>query len=409
MPSVLVVHNRYRQAGGEDAVVEAECRLLRARGHRVEQLIVDNAQIDERSGLAARARLAAGTVWSFAAAELVRRRIARDRPDVMHVHNFLPLLSPSIHAAAHRADVPVVQTLHNYRLVCPAATLFRDGRPCEDCVGRSIPWPAVVHACYRSSRLQSGVVAAMLAAHRARGTWSGDVDLFVAVSSFLRDRMIAGGLPEDRIVVKGNFVDRDVEPLGGDTNNLRSSRSGGAAMLFVGRLTIEKGVDLLLDTWQRNEALPELEIIGDGPLASQVAETVARTDRIRFAGPLARSTIWQRMGAVRALVFPSRWYEGQPITILEAFAAGLPVIAPNVGSIPELVDDGRTGILFAAGDRDDLARAVAWAAANPRRMHTMGANARAAYDRLHAPAANYKQLMAVYDRATAGRGGFDGN
>lgn len=401
-PSVLVVHNRYRQAGGEDAVVDAECRLLRQRGHRVERLIVDNDRIPTQSGLVARVRLAAGTVWSFAAAEVIRRRLADTRPDVMHVHNFLPLLSPSIHSAAHRAQVPVIQTLHNYRLICPAATLFRDGRPCEDCVGRRVAWPAIAHACYRSSRIQTGVVTAMLAAHRARGTWAGDVDVFVAVSAFLRDRMIEGGLPADRIVVKGNFVDSDgVEPVAQRTEDRRLSRSKGPAMLFVGRLTTEKGVDLMLDTWERNETLPELEIAGDGPLASQVAAAADRTTRIRFDGPLDRQAVREKMAVARALVFPSRWYEGQPITILEAFAAGLPVIAPNVGSIPELVNDGRTGILFAAGDPDDLARAVAWAAANPGQMQAMGVEAHAAYASFHTADANYDQLMAVYDQALA--------
>lgn len=396
-PSVLVVHERYRQAGGEDAVVEAECRLLTERGYRVERLTIDNERIDERAGKRAQLRLAAGTVWSFAAANVVRRLIARTRPDIMHVHNFLPLLSPSILAAAHEAGVGVVQTLHNYRLVCPVATLFRDGRPCEDCVGRSVAWPAVLHACYRSSKLASGVVATMLATNRARGTWSRDVDVYVAVSAFIRGRMIAGGLPKDRIIVKGNFVGSRRDPIGDGSSDDR--RPSAAGMLFVGRLTTEKGADLLLETWRRHDNLPPLEIVGDGPLATQISDDAAQMPRVQVAGLLDRAAVRERMDTARALVFPSRWYEGQPVTILEAFAAGLPVIAPNIGSIPELVDDGRTGLLFAPGDPDDLARAVGWAASNDSQMREMGANARSEYERLHTPEANYGQLTAIYAQA----------
>jgi glycosyltransferase involved in cell wall biosynthesis len=365
----------------------------------VERWIVDNDRIPERQGIVGRARLAGGTVWSFAAAVQFRRRLAQTRPDVVHIHNFLPLLSPSIHVAASRAGVPVVQTLHNYRLICPAATLFRDGRPCEDCVGRPVAWPAIAHACYRSSHLQSGVVAAMLAAHRTRGTWTGDVDLFIAVSAFLRERMIAGGLPADRIVVKGNFVHSAGAGPAVETPDVGGPARSDAPILFVGRVTVDKGVDLLLDAWEGHETLPPLEIAGDGPLGPRVAEAANRTDRIRFAGQLDRGGVRQRMATARALVFPSRWYEGQPITILEAFAAGLPVIAARIGSIPELIDDGRTGILFAPGDPDDLARAVDWAVANPDSMRKIGAEARAAHASLYTEDANYDQLMAVYLRA----------
>jgi glycosyltransferase involved in cell wall biosynthesis len=394
-PSVLVIHERYRQAGGEDAVVEAETRLLRDHGHRVERLILENDRIPERAWPLSRARLAVGTVWSFAAAELVRRRIAADRPDIVHVHNFLPLLSPSIHAAAHGAGPAVVQTLHNYRLVCPAGILFRDGRPCEDCVGRRVALPAIVHACYRSSHLQSGVVATMLATHAARGTWTRDVDAFIAVSETVRDRVIAGGLPADRVVVKGNFVAIDAalvgapdEPGAGEPNDL--------TLLYVGRLTIEKGVDLLLETWLSEPDLPPLVIVGDGPLAPQVAAASERTGRIRFEGRLDRADVLDRMRRAAALVFPSRWYEGQPVTILEALASGLPVIGARIGAMPELVADGETGRLFAPGDAVDFAQVVRRATDDRARLREMGVAARAAYERSHTPEANYTRLMAVY-------------
>ena len=395
--SVLIVHDRYRQAGGEDVVVANEAALLRGHGHRVSELIVDNDAIPDRAGPLAKARLAANTVWSFSAASAVRHRIEHERPDVVHVHNVLPLLSPAVLAAAHAAGTAVVQTIHNYRLVCPAGTLFRDGGPCEDCVGRSFAWPAVTHACYRSSPTQSAVVATMLAAHRARGTWTRDVDLYLAVSGFVRDRLVAGGLPDDRIVVKSNFVE-----AGPKAGTAKAARRDGP-FLFVGRLTTDKGVDLLLDSWAGATDMPRIEVVGDGPLADQVAASAASNGRVVATGRLDRDEVRDRMLAAPALVFPSRWYEGQPMTIVEAFAAGLPVIAASIGSLPELVEDGVTGLLFEAGDRTGLRRAVAWAVAHPADMRRMGQRALAVYRERFTPEAGYGALIAAYRTAIASR------
>jgi glycosyltransferase involved in cell wall biosynthesis len=403
--SVLVVHDRYRQAGGEDVVVANETALLRRHGHRVSEYIVDNDRIADRAGPVSKARLAANTVWSFSAAAAIRRRIERERPDVVHIHNFLPLLSPSVHAAAHASGVAVVQTLHNYRLVCPAGTLFRAGRPCEDCVGRTVAVPAVVHACYRSSRVQSAVVATMLATHTARGTWERDVDVFLAVSEFIRDRMIAGGLPAGRIAVKANFVE-DGRAEGAVSGRGRVARRDGrrdGPLLFVGRLTADKGVDLLLDAWAGTPEMPLLEVVGDGPLHDEVVASAASNGRVVSAGRLDRTAVRARMEAAPALVFPSRWYEGQPMTILEAFAAGLPVIAASIGSLPDLVRDGENGLLFRAGDYGDLRRAVTWATSHPAELRRMGTQARADYEARFTPEAGYAALVDAYRSAIASR------
>lgn len=396
-PDIMILHNRYRQAGGEDAVVEAERDLLEANGHRVALVTVDNARIPEVSSPTRSIRLAAGTIWSRAAVSLVRRAIERHRPDVLHVHNFLPLLSPAVHRAARGSGVAVVQTLHNYRLVCPAGTLFRDGRPCEDCLGRRVAWPAVVHACYRSSRPQSAVVASMLATHRALGTWRDEVDLYLAVSGFLRDRIVAGGYPADRIVVKGNFVaDPRVIAEKSDSIGEAVGRSG---MLFVGRLSPEKGIDRVVERWSAIPDAPELRVAGAGPLEPVVRDAAARSDRVSYMGRLEPEAVRQVMATSEALVFASRWYEGQPMTILEAFAAGLPVIAPRIGSIPELIEDGRTGILFDPEEPGALAAAVIRAMDDPAGLRAMGTEARARYERFHTPAANYRQLLDAYERA----------
>ena len=204
--AVLVVHNRYREAGGEDTVVAAETALLVAHGHRVEQLIVDNRDLDA-NGIRGRLRLAAGTVWSRDAAARVAQAAKAMSADVVHVHNFLPQLSPAIHGAARATGAAIVQTLHNYRLICPAATLFRDGRPCQDCRSLPVALPAVVHSCYRGSRAETAVVVAMLAVHRTRHTWARDVDAFVALTPFSADRLSAGGIPRARIAIKPNFTE----------------------------------------------------------------------------------------------------------------------------------------------------------------------------------------------------------
>src|SRR4051812_21506632 len=197
---VLVVHNRYQRRGGEDTVVDHEVALLRRHGHEVDLWTDDNTRVDTIPS----ARLAAGTIWSRAAYGELDRRVSAGRFEVVHFHNTLPLISPSGYYGARGAGAAVVQTLHNYRLVCPAGTLLRAGRPCEDCVGR-LPWLAVHHRCYRGSAAASATVAAMLVAHRAARTWARAVDAYIALTPFVRDRVTAGGVPPDRVTVKPNF------------------------------------------------------------------------------------------------------------------------------------------------------------------------------------------------------------
>ena len=209
LPSILLVHERYRQRAGEDAVFDAELALLRRHGRDVRTLVVDNAAIPEGGGIRTKLRVGAATMWSSSAARLVARRLEAAPADIVHIHNTFPLLSPSIHVAARQAGAAVVQTIHNYRPICPAATLFRDGRVCHDCVGQAVAWPAVRHGCYRGSRVQTIPVAGMLAMQRIRRSWDA-VHAIVALTDFAAGELIAGGLPADRIHVKGNFV----EPFG---------------------------------------------------------------------------------------------------------------------------------------------------------------------------------------------------
>lgn len=386
---ILVVHNRYREPGGEDSVVAAETALLRRHGHAVETLLFDNTEIPDRRSLAASARLAAGAVWSPAGAARVRAAVRTSGADVVHFHNTLPLVSPAAYAACRVEGAAVVQTLHNYRLVCPNALFFRDGRPCEDCLGRTPPWPGVVHACYRGSRPQTAAVAAMLTAHRLRRTWHRDVDRFVALSAFSRGKFVAGGLPAAAIAVKPNFLEPDPG----------AAIAAGDGFLFVGRLVAYKGLGTLLRAWAGAGPGAPLRIVGDGPLTAEIeraAETIPAVDHL---GRRDRSGVLALMRSSRALVFPSELYENFPVTLIEAFACGLPVIASRIGAIAEIVVDGRTGLLFAPGDAADLAAKVAWARDHPAKMARMGAAARAEYEAKYTAERNYGRLIEIYAEA----------
>lgn len=389
--SVLIVHNRYRLAGGEDEVVEAETALLRERGHRVEQVIVDNRNLADPAGPADLLRLARDTVWSRSAATRVADATEVFGADIVHIHNFLPQLSPAIHGAARTAGSAVVQTLHNYRLICPAATLLRDGRPCQDCRGLPVALPAVVHACYRGSRAQTTAVAAMLAVHRVRRTWTRDVDAFIALTQFAAERIGAGGLPKARIAIKPNFVAARAAQLHAEP------REG---FLFAGRLSEEKGVRVLLDAWKTLDLPTTLRIAGEGPLADLVRDVSARDPRVTMLGFLSAPAVESEMQRARTLVAPSIWFEGGvPLTIIEAFAASLPVIAAGHGSMLDIIRDETNGLLVTPGDATALARAMRRTVHDEELAGNLRRGALAAYQATYTPEANYELLMAIYRQA----------
>lgn len=384
---VLLIHTRYRERGGEEVVVEAEAALLARHGHEVIRVEFDNAALSDEVRGIGQARVAVQTIWSAAAARRVGEAIERARPDLVHVHNTFPAASPSVVAAAARR-VPVVQTLHNYRLLCAAGTLFRDGHPCTDCVGRAVPWPAVAHACYRSSHRMSAVIAGMLIAHRLRGTWNRQVDAFIALTEFARQMMVEGGLPSDRVYVKSNFLEPDP--------GIAGSHRGG--FFFAGRLSEEKGVDWLLEA--ANVAPGSITVAGTGPLADAVRRA-GESGLISYVGLLARQQVLMAMGHAQVLVFPSRWFEAFPMTVVEAFACGLPVIAPRLGSMAEIIEDGRTGVLYPPTGPAALAEAIGWALGHPRDLARMGEAARTTYLARYRGEANYQTLLGIYERALA--------
>lgn len=377
---VLIAHNAYQQRGGEDSVVQSENDLLVSRGHAVQWLSRHNDDIAGRG----KAGLAVQTVWSTQAASDMASAILAFRPDVIHVHNTFPLLSPSIYWAAAKLQVPVVQTLHNFRLHCPQAMYLRNGQVCEDCQGR-LPWRAVLRSCYRDSRAQSAVLATMLTVHRAMGTWQHKVTRYIALNDFCRQKFIDGGLPAERLVVKPNFVD------GGAVET--HPRSG---YLFVGRLSAEKGVATLAEA-ARLMPMLGFSVAGSGPELPRLQGM----PYVSLLGALGPEDVRHRMLRAQALVLPSIWFENFPRTIVEAFAAGLPVIASRIGALAELIEHGTTGLLFEPGNAADLAKQLAWAEANPGAMSNMGKQARVRYEQQFSPDSNYRQLIQIYEDSLA--------
>jgi len=382
---ILLCNNFYQQVGGEDLLFNEEAELLESRGQAVLRFTLHNNSIPGMSRLG----LARRTMWNSSVYAELRRLIRAERPDLMHCTNTFPLVSPAAYYAARNEGIAVVQALQNYRLICPGTYLLREHRVCEDCLGRIVPWPAVVHACYRNSRAASFLVGAMLSGHRLLGTWNRAVTLYFTPSEFARQKCIEGGLPADRITVKPNFV--SVDPGEG-------TGSGGYGV-FVGRLSPEKGLDLVLRVWPRLGGRLRLKIIGDGPVRDLAVAAAAEHPEIQWLGHRPIREVLEIVGEAACLVMPSIWYETFGRTIVEAFAKGTPVIGSRMGAMAELIKDGHTGLLFRPGDPDDLEAKLRQFLADPQAAARMRHAARREFQAKYTAEQNYPTLMAIYDQA----------
>jgi glycosyltransferase involved in cell wall biosynthesis len=383
---ILQVHNRYREQGGEDTVVAKEAELLRHAGHIVIEYQVKNSTAP---GLAAASLLSAP--WNSRAARRLQSTVQRVRPDVAHVHNTWWSLSPSILKTLDSLNIPVVVTLHNYRLMCANAQLFRDGAPCEDCVG-SHPWHGVQHRCYRDSLPASMVSAVTIQLNRRLHTWEV-VDRLLALTDFARSRFIASGIPTEQLHVKPNFVE--------DPGPRTSPTSHSPTVLFVGRLSVEKGIAQLLDAWENwVPGTLQLTVVGDGPLRSELESR--RVPNVRFEGRLSSADLRRLMLSARALVFPSIWYEGQPMVLLEAMAAGLPLLVSNIGGIPETVAATRTAVMARPGDIESWTLALDHLH-DPVWLENAGSSARVLFEERYTPEIGLAGLIDQYAAAIANR------
>jgi glycosyltransferase involved in cell wall biosynthesis len=383
---ILLVHNTYQEQGGEDVVFWQERDLLNAAGHQVLEYQRFNREIKDYSTVR-RITLIGRTVWAPDSHRDFKSLLRQHKPDIVHVHNTFPLISPSILWACRNEQVPVVHTLHNYRLLCPGANFIREGKPCEDCITGEF-WRGVVHGCYRDSRVQTAPVALMLAVHRAAQTWTRTVDRYIVLSAFALSRFVTAGLPAEKFSIKPNCVDPDPGKRKGE----------GSYALFVGRVSQEKGAHTLLKAWRQLPPTFSLRVVGDGPSSAELESEAAAQglSNIKFMGRVPREQVIEAMKGARFVIFPSQLYENFPLTIIEAFACGVPVIASRLGAMQEIVEDGRTGLFFQPGDAADLARTVTRAWQEPAYMDRLGEQARREYETKYTAAVNYRQLLAIY-------------
>lgn len=386
---ILSIHNRYLIRGGEDQSRELEEKLLQEQGNQVDIYEENNNRVAEIG----KVRVAIRTVWSTESYQIVRQKLTENSYNIVHVQNFFPLISPSVYYAANKQGVPIVQTLRNYRLLCANSYFFRDQKVCEDCLGKMIPWPGVVHGCYRDSKLGSLVVVTMQTLHRAISTWKKMVNLYITLTDFTRQKFIQAGLPADKIVVKPNFVYPD--PGMGEGN--------GNYAIFIGRLSPEKGLDTLLAAWQLLGGKIPLKIIGDGPLSNQVREAVTKLPYVKWLGRLPIQEVYTLIGEAKFLIFPSQWYETFGRVAIEAFAKGTPVIASNLGNMSSMIESGRTGFHFSPGDPNDLAALVEYALTHPEKLRKMRFEARSEFEAKYTAQQNYHKLMDIYKLAIASK------
>jgi len=386
---IILVHNYYQQPGGEDVVFQRERELLERAGHDVVVYCRSNNEVNSYHGIK-QLVLVRKTIWADDTRREFAELLRAQRPDLVHIHNTFVMISPSIYTACREARVPVVQTLHNYRLLCPAATFFRRGHICEECMEHTL-WRSVRYGCYRDSHSGTAAVALMLAVHRSRHTWVRDVTCYVALTNFARTKFLQGGLPAQEVYVKPNFVYPDPQPGMGD----------GKYVLFAGRLSPEKRVSTLLNAWTHLRYQIPLVIIGGGPQMSQLKGEAARLNltTVDFRGLLSYEQTLAAIKGARLLIFSSESYETFGLTIAEAFACGVPVLCSRLGAMEEIVEHGRTGLYFAAGNEDDLAEKVDWAWNHPDRMRLMGKEARQEYENKYTAEKNYPILMDIYQRA----------
>ena len=380
---ILQVHNYYQYSGGEDVVLKNEFDLLTSHGHEVSQFTKSNKEINNYSFIE-KSKLFFDTAYSKRVYEDISEIIKRNKPDICHVHNTMPLISPSVYYACSENNIPVIQTLHNYRLLCSNAYLFRDDKVCEECIGKS-PYNSVKYGCYRDSKLQTFSLARTIEKNNKWGTWNNKIDSYIALTEFAKHKFIEGGLPGDKLRVKPNFLSND-PGINYDSQN---------HFLFAGRLDVTKGVNVLLDSLQFFHEGMKILLAGDGPLKS----AVQNSSKVKYQGQLDRIELIKKLHASVSLIFPSIWYEGMPMLIVEAFACGKPVIASNLGSMAELIQDGKTGLLFDPGNATDLAEKINWAYLHKEEMKQMGINARKEYEQKYTAERNYDLLMKIYSEA----------
>lgn len=397
---ILLVHNFYGSTApsGENTAFVSEASLLRNRG---DSIIEFTRHSDEllHQGFYGTVRGALGTVWNPVSLRKLKSALREIRPEIVHVHNTFPILSPSVLYATSELNIPTVMTLHNYRIGCSAATALRKDEPCTLCLDKKSVLPALRYGCYRDNRLATLPVSLMIALHSAKNTWKKNVDAFITLTEFQREKMAQFGIPEASLFVKPQFLENPSEPLPWQQ---RESKA-----VFIGRLYAAKGIHILIDSWKKwgKDAAP-LEIIGDGPMRNELmiaASKSAAASTISFLGNLSHAETMRRLSTAKLLILPSLCFEGFPMVVQEAYAYGVPIAASNIGSLPYLIPENRTGALFAPGNAESLLGSVQSLFADDRRLRILSTQARREFDSKYTADKNYDVLMSIYASAAAHR------
>lgn len=390
MKSTLV-HNHYSSStpSGENQVFEAEKSLLEKHGHPVTTFTRHSDEIIKK-GAKGKIHGALSTPWNFFTNGSITHVLDRFQPDIVHVHNTFPLISPAIfHAIGKRAAR--VLTLHNYRLYCPAAIPMRDGKVCTECLDKRSPMPAMIHGCYRGSRAATLPLAFSVGLHRALGTWTKQVDAFICLSEFQRELMIEAGLPREKVHVKPNFYPGNPDVVAWPERK--------PYVVFAGRLTAEKGVVNLIRAWQAwGISAPELRLVGDGELRPEL-ERMADGLPVRFLGQLPADKAQAEIASASLQILPSEWFEGFPMVVREAFAFGTPTAVSDIGPLPSIVENGKSGIVFQPANPQSLLQEVRTAWETPGLLKHLGQGARAEFEGKYTEEANYATLMEIYHKA----------
>jgi glycosyltransferase involved in cell wall biosynthesis len=386
---ILFIHNRYKQYGGEDVAVELETSILIRRGHDVKTIFFDNKAID---GFFSKIGAAFGSVYNFSSAKQVSVSIEQFKPDIIHIHNLFFIASPSILYAASKKNIPVVLTLHNYRLICANALLMREGEICELCVNKKFPFSGIKYRCYRNSSAESAVVTSITGIHKFLNTWKNKIHTYITLNEFSRSKLLHSSLdiPPNKMITKPNFV-----PDPGEANMQRDN-----FFLFAGRIVKEKGVHVLAKAFA---TMPEnkIVIIGEGPELKNLQNEFKNFSNITFTGRLEKQKVNDYMKRCKAFICPSIWYEGAPLTIIEAFATGTPVIASRLGSMAETITDGFNGLHFTANDENDLCEKISLFIKETETNFTFYKNARQTYLEKYHEDIHYSAILKIYENVIA--------
>lgn len=382
---ILVVHNHYLEKGGEDEVVYSEINLLKKFGHKVNFYERSNTEINGISLFKKLCFFTKDIIWSDETYGEIKDLIKKERPDIAHIHNIFFLISPSIYYALSEENIPIVQSLHNYRFICSNGLFYKDGKICEKCVNNHF-WPAVVNRCWRNSFFLTLLVTRVLKTHYK--TFRGKINTYITMSEFSKNKFVEAGLPKEKIYIKPNFIDLQIK----ERKNVKDYA------LFVGRLADYKGLDTLISSYREIRNNFPLKIIGDGPLLKDMQAKIRKTNNIELLGrlPYDRTIKYIRNSAF--VIFPSECYENMPRVIIESFACGIPVIASNIGPIKEIIQEGLTGLFFDYGDSKDLSIKIKYLMENKNLISKMGENACKIYEKKFSPEVNYSILMDIYNK-----------